>query len=217
MLRFLTTWAVSLALAFAPCLASAQMLLLGAGKARASAVTYTTLDSATKTASVTLSNGDLTAATGATQGSVHSVATETASKINHFAVTLTSATALNIVIGVLDATYPMGTGDFLGESAGAHSCGVATDGTMVGTDGGSVASGLGALSVSDVVDVEWDATTRSIRFAKNGGSWTVDWPCTAPGTVYAGTNIETTTATFNFGATAFTKSVTAGGVSWGQP
>lgn len=157
----------------------------------------------------TLSNGNLTATsvTGVKLGRA-TVPVTTGSK-RFCSFTIDSLTTW-VMIGLLGSTSlnlnSLKTG-FVSNSyvGGGANLGIAywKDGTV--RRSGSTIATIASYTVADVIDMEVDGTALTVRFRKNGGSWSTGYDySTVTGVIFPTVSVEAAAVTANFGATAYT-------------
>ncbi len=188
-------------------------------------VTPTTLDPNNKDASITLSNGNLTAATtGAGVGSAFTISKLAAGKFMiEFKIDVSSSSPTDLVVGF--AKTSAGTGVAIGE--GADSFGYRGDGNA--RTGAADVAGVTAdtFAAGDTITLFLDLDNGAAWFAKNGvlqngatqaeidaGTTTNAFFTALSGTfmlgVGDGDGVENGTITVNFGASSFSASLPAG-------
>lgn len=197
---------------------------LGAGgKAGSSVVVPYEWDTATKPSTITLSNGNLTAAGGGTspRPQVIGHAGATSGK-KFFSIVSTGTPTVNQGVGVAASGFVPGTD---GES-GTKAANLAGDGNTYGNNS-TLSTGIGAWVLNDVIDVAVDIGAKLLWVRKNGGDWNNSGTAN-PATGVGGSNISylsgtfypldipwpNTTHTANFGATAYTYAAPSGFSNW---
>jgi hypothetical protein len=147
----------------------------------ASGASGATWDAAFKDASITLSNGDLTAFKGGTgtTGAVRSTTSKTSGKV-YFEV-LKEATGAGLSPSIGLGTSAMGNGGQIGD--GVSSWGLLQDGRAY--HNGSPASYASAINNGDVVMVALDFATGKVWWGKNGTWFASGDPAAGTGHAYS--------------------------------
>lgn len=180
----------------------------------AAAAGFTTLNPADKDSSITLSSGNLhfSKSGGTTFASVRGVAGKTSGKW-YYEVT---QTAVGIFVGVGNSTAALA--NFVGSDANSVGGWGYNDNIY---SGGSVVDsfGVGGDVINDVLCVQADLDAHTVKFRKNGGSWSAAISLSGvTGTIYpmvgTATGFGDGTGTANFGTTAFAQAVPSGFAGW---
>lgn len=177
------------------------------------AIAATSFSPKYKRPNVTLSNSNLTLTTTATgYNSACSIDAKTSGRWYFEATvgaTFNSGT-MEIAVGVVDHTHPMDTYAGQGTNSGQISS------TNV-SSGGNVSSLPFATPVAgDIISVDYDIDADTIRFRKNGGTWSSTYfvTNTQPMMPFAYISGNTCSLTLNFGATAFAYTPPSGATGW---
>ena len=203
--------------------------LTGAGwlpLAVSNAVATTTWNPADKAAGITLSGGNLTAASAS--GSMVAVRTVSSYSTGKFYSSSVTTSSNNLVaMSICNATYSLTTSPL----ATLNCIGVALTSGNVFLNSGGICTGA-AINVGDVLDVAVDLSAKRHWYRINGGVWFGNGgaspnPATgvngcdisgiAAGPYYTTVGQATggaTSITSNFGATAYTNAAPAGFGNW---
>lgn len=185
----------------------------------------TAFDPAHKSSAIALSGSNLIATSSASSNWEAVRATASHSSGKYYAeFTVTTLPSPNVEMGIVNASFPFVTGDFIGFDA--NSCGYADNGGVF-QNGGSILSSI-AYGLGDVVQMAYDAGTGGIWFAKGGGIWNNSGaanPATATGGLASGLGGQTVFAaaavfangqvwTANFGGSAYSFTAPSGFGNW---
>ena len=159
----------------------------------------------TNNANVTLSNANLTALSGTSTGR-RAVADSGISSGAYYWEVLSQDQTAGLFAGIVNTATPANTNDFIGGNSGAHgwwSYGSTSDKYNGGNNDGTLAPGLPAAVVGDIIRVRFDSGTNTLDVALNNGSWFTISSSVSSGTWYPvfgdGSGGNTSKVTFNFG------------------
>lgn len=183
-----------------PSVFGAELVVLLQAVIEATAITYATWDPADKTAGVTLSNGNLTAAIAGFPDQCRATISKTTGKW-YWEITADAVPAGSITAGVRDAGA---FGAFFGGGANDTAFAAQPSTNNVFRNGGVIASGAGqAIAVGAVIGVALNLDANTAEFFFNGVSkLSVSVP-DVPQFAVAGEVSGAVTVTANFGATSF--------------
>uniref|UniRef100_A0A6M3J4H4 Putative tail fiber protein n=1 Tax=viral metagenome TaxID=1070528 RepID=A0A6M3J4H4_9ZZZZ len=180
---------------------------------------YATWNSADKTATVTLSGGDLVTTGGTPQGSVRATMGKSSGKW-YWEITYTNSETSNgfIMLGVGDSGVPIGLSDYMGDDPDGYA--YRQNGQKENNN--TPASYGNSFTQADVIGVALDMNSGKIWFSKNDVWQNSGDPAAGTGEAYSGISgtfypmitldpqFTTVIATANFGASAFAGTVPSG-------
>lgn len=209
-----------------------MMMGLGFSSVVAAGGSTVTFDPATKSTHITLSGGNLTAASDSNANAVVVRTTTSHSSGKYYAeFTIVAGSPVGFeLIGICTSSYTIDGASFLGNTNSSLALGA--DGQMYTAVSGASNGGLGTstYTTADVISVAVDLDNKKMWWRKNGGSWYGDGIVAGdPGVGNTHfndiTNLSTGvflalevgnahSVTANFGGSAYAQSVPSGYSNW---